>query len=145
MPDLKTALKGWNVVLVDDDPDSLEIVGFLLEMHGAAVHTAPNGEQGWELIKRIRPDFIISDLSMPAVTGWELVGKLKGGDRVVSEIPVIALTAHAMEQDRQRAIAAGFHNFIIKPLDPESFVRQVLTLLSVDRPELLAYLNEDDQ
>jgi CheY-like chemotaxis protein len=142
MESLATVFQGWKVAVIDDEPDSLEIVSTLLEMHGATVSVASNGKDGLELIRTLRPDLIISDLSMPGLTGWELVEALKHGERVLADIPVIALTAHAMEHDRHRAIAAGFHNFITKPLKPETFVKEILVLLAVDRPELAAYLNE---
>lgn len=140
MPALRTALQGWKVAAIDDDPDSLEVVSTILEWHGAEVNTATNGEQGLALIRTLRPDLIISDLSMPGLTGWELVEALKHGDRALAQIPVIALSAHAMMEHRQQAISAGFHNFISKPLEPEKFVHQIITLLAVDRPELRVYL-----
>jgi twitching motility two-component system response regulator PilH len=138
MDPIDNALQGWKVAVIDDEPDSLEVVSMILEMHGATVETANNGEAGLELIRTTRPDLIISDLSMPGLSGWELVEKIKHGDRALADIPVIALTAHAMEKDRRWAIASGFFNFITKPL----FVKQVITLLAVDHPELRVYLNE---
>lgn len=143
MTSLEAALAGWKVAVIDDDPDSLEVASMILEMHGAQVETANNGQAGLALISRLRPDLVISDLSMPEVSGWELVETLKHGDRALADIPVIALSAHAMEQHRRQAIASGFHNFISKPLQPETFVKQIITLLAVDRPELRAIL--DDQ
>jgi CheY-like chemotaxis protein len=143
MPTLTPALKDWKVAVIDDEPDSLEVVSTILEMHGAKVHTASNGKEGIELIRTIRPDLIISDLSMPGLTGWELVEMLKHGERTMADIPVIALTAHAMEHDRRRAIASGFYNFITKPLQPETFVEQVVSFLAIDYPELQVYLNKE--
>jgi CheY-like chemotaxis protein len=140
---MQNPLQGWKVAVIDDEHDSLEVVGTILEMHGAAVETADNGRDGLDLISRIRPDLIISDLSMPGLSGWELVDALKQGERSLADIPVIALTAHAMEHDRRRAIASGFHNFISKPLQPETFVQQVISLLAVDHPELQGFLNGD--
>lgn len=143
MPTLMLALKGWKVAVIDDEPDSLEVVSTILEMHGADVHTASNGREGIDLIHSIQPDLIISDLSMPGLTGWELVEMLKTGARNMADIPVIALTAHAMEHDRRRAIASGFYNFITKPLHPETFVEQVISFLAMDFPELQIYLNKE--
>jgi CheY-like chemotaxis protein len=77
---------------------------------------------------------------MPEMSGWELIEALKHEERVLAEIPVIALTAHAMDHDRRKAIEVGFHNFITKPLQPEKFVTQVIAILSVDLPELRAYV-----
>ncbi|MFP4321340.1 MAG: response regulator [Anaerolineales bacterium] len=127
-------LQGWRVLVVDDDPVSIEIAETLLRMCGADVGTAPNGQEGLARAQNEKPDFIVSDLSMPHMDGWEMVKRLKN-DRATADIPVIALTAHAKHDDRTRAIAAGFHNYLSKPLDPTNFVRDLLTLL-LDVPEL---------
>lgn len=141
MPIPSDALSGWKVVVVEDEPDSLEVATVLLEMYGTEVIGASNGKEGIELIRKHRPNFVISDLSMPEMSGWELIELLKHEDRVLAEIPVIALTAHAMQYDRRKAIEAGFHNFITKPLHPEKFVTQVIGILATDLPELRAYVD----
>lgn len=128
-------LQGWRVVVVDDEPDALTIVRLLLTHYGAEVVTAPDGASGLELIRRERPSFVITDLSMPVMNGWDLIDTLKK-DRTLLDIPIIALTAHAMQGDREQAIARGFHNYLTKPLVPETFVASVLTLLAADFPEL---------
>lgn len=122
-------LKGWTVVVVDDDPLSLLVASTILKYHGAEVHTGVNGEEGLRLVRSVRPRLIISDLSMPVMDGWALISELKN-DRTTAEIPAIALTAHAMSGDRQRAIAAGFHNHITKPLTPATFMHDLLLLLT---------------
>jgi len=127
-------LVGWKVLVVDDEPDSIEVAKTLLELCGAEVMTANNGQDGFEKAKEQRPHFIVSDLSMPELSGWQMIEKLKL-ELSTTEIPVIALTAHAMDGDRNRAIAAGFHNFLTKPLEPETFVTDLLGLL-VDIPDL---------
>jgi CheY-like chemotaxis protein len=140
MPIPNNVLDGWKVVVVEDEADSLEVATLLLEMYGAQVIGARNGKEGIDLIRQHRPNFVISDLSMPEMSGWELIEALKHEERVLAEIPVIALTAHAMDHDRRKAIEVGFHNFITKPLQPEKFVTQVIAILSVDLPELRAYV-----
>ena len=130
----KDTLKDWSVLVVDDDPDSLNIVEALTSHFGADTHTAENGQQGLELARQIRPTIIITDLSMPIMDGWQMIGKLKN-DRATAEIPIIALTAHAMVGDREKAIAAGCHNYLPKPLNPSSFINDLLALL-VDIPQL---------
>ena len=140
MPIPNNVLAGWKVVVVEDEVDSLEVATLLLEMYGAQVIGARNGKEGIELIRQHRPNFVISDLSMPEMSGWELIEALKHEERVLAEIPVIALTAHAMDHDRRKAIEVGFHNFITKPLQPEKFVTQVIAILAVDLPELRAYV-----
>ncbi len=141
---LKIDLSGWKVLIVEDDPDSLLVAQWLLELCGATVFSATNGQQGLASVTQQRPHFIITDLSMPIMSGWDMLDALKQ-DRKTMDIPVIALTAHAMVGDRNRAIAAGFHNFINKPLQPETFVNQLLKILmdlpnqTVDLPDLSKY------
>lgn len=122
-------LKGWKVLVVDDEEDSLNVATRILKYYGAQVITAKNGEDGLATARSEAPRFIISDLSMPRMDGWGLIEQLKK-DRATMDIPVIALTAHAMIGDRQRAIAAGFHNYLTKPLTPATFMRDLLNLLT---------------
>jgi CheY-like chemotaxis protein len=132
MVDLDNILRGRVVVVVDDEPDSLEVAQELLEMYDVVVITAANGKEGLEKTIQHRPAFVISDLSMPEMSGWEMLHALKT-DRTTSEIPVIALTAHAMVGDRARAIAAGFHNCLTKPLQPETFINDLIKIV-IDIP-----------
>ena len=134
-PDL---LKGWDVVVIDDEPDSLEVARYILDFYSAHVYTATNGQEGVALVKQIKPRFVISDLSMPEMDGWEFLRELKS-TVYTDQIPVIALTAHAMKGDRERAIAAGFHNYLTKPLTANTFMDELLTLL-LDIPQLSEYL-----
>lgn len=143
--DIKQPLAGWTVLVVDDEFDSREVAQMMLEMAGADVYTAEDGQQALNQIQlhHVRPDFILCDLSMPVMDGWELMHKLNT-NRSTSEIPVIALTAHAMRGDRDRALAAGFCNHITKPLNAAKFIDQLLRLL-IDIPQfekaLVAYSN----
>jgi CheY-like chemotaxis protein len=121
-------LDGWKVVVVDDENDSLEVARRILGYYQAEVHTAQNGKEGLALIRTVKPRLIISDLSMPVLDGWGLIYEMQN-DRELAHIPAIALTAHAMTGDRDRAIAAGFHNYLSKPLTPHTFIKDLLTLL----------------
>lgn len=138
-PIRRDILQDWDVVVVDDEPDSLEVATRILRFYGANVHTAANGQEGLELIKKVRPKFAISDLSMPVMDGWAMLYELQI-DRSTSQIPVIALTAHAMRGDRERAVEAGFHNYLTKPLTPSTFMKDLLGLL-IDIPEFKAELS----
>jgi CheY-like chemotaxis protein len=131
-------LKDWDVLVLDDEPDSLEVATRVLKFYGASVHTASNGREGLEMIQSLRPRFVISDLSMPVMDGWEFLYNLRK-DSQMDNIPVIALTAHAMAGDRERGIQAGFHNYLTKPLTPATFMGDLLQLL-VDVPEFAAEL-----
>ena len=136
----RTILRGWNVLVIDDEPDSLEVATRLLKHYGATVMTAANGQEGLELVKTGRPTLIISDLSMPVLDGWGLIYELNR-NRTTCDIPVIALTAHAMSGDRERALSAGFRNYLTKPLTPATFMRDLLSLL-VDIPAFANLLKE---
>jgi CheY-like chemotaxis protein len=131
-------LKNWEIVIIDDEPDSLEVARYILDFYGANVHTATNGKEGVALVEKVKPRFVISDLSMPQMDGWEFLSELKS---MVSmqEVPVIALTAHAIRGDRERAIAAGFHNYLTKPLTATTFMDELVSLL-LDIPQLSEYL-----
>ncbi len=131
-------LNGWKIVIVDDEEDSLEIARFILDFYGADVYTATDGLNGLNLIREIRPVFVISDLSMPRTDGWEMNRAMKK-DLALRDIPVIALTAHAMVGDRERAIGAGFHNYLTKPLTANTFIQDLVKLL-IDIPGLGAEL-----
>jgi CheY-like chemotaxis protein len=134
----KDLLQDWDVVVIDDEPDSLEVARYILDFYGANVHTATNGKEGVELVEGVKPRFVISDLSMPEMDGWEFLSELKSTIST-SDIPVIALTAHAMRGDRERAIAAGFHNYLTKPLTANTFMDELMVLL-LDIPQLSEYL-----
>ncbi len=130
--------EGWDVMVVDDESDSLEVATRLLIIAGANVVQAVNGKDALVKLRTCSPRFIISDLSMPEMDGWELIYTIKQ-DRRMMDIPMIALTAHAMSGDRERALAAGFHNYISKPLDPPKFIQQLVVILT-DIPEMAPLL-----
>jgi two-component system, cell cycle response regulator DivK len=133
MPKIPTVFNGWRVLVVDDELDNLDIAFRLLKKAGAIVQTAEDGKEALNMVHSFRPDFVLSDLSMPVMDGW-LLKDAMGKDRRTLDIPVIALTAHAMPGDRERAIQAGFVNYITKPLDVDKFINNLVRIL-VDIPE----------
>lgn len=138
-------LKEWVILVIDDEPDSLMVARMLLERCGAKVITATNGQEGLAMAEKHRPRFILSDLSMPVLDGWGLMREVQMS-RHLNDIPIIALTAHAMSGDREKAVAAGFHNYLTKPLIPKTFINDLLQLL-LDVPNihdmLSGYLEEN--
>jgi two-component system cell cycle response regulator len=127
-------LRGWNILIVEDDPLSLDVVVQILTFYGGTVHTAGNGKEGLEKANEVHPDFVITDLSMPVMNGWAFIAAMKG-DPVLASIPIFALTATSVLGDRDRAIAAGCHNYLNKPLKPSVFIQQLLKMIG-DIPEL---------
>jgi CheY-like chemotaxis protein len=122
-------VSSWLALIVDDEPDSLEVATRVLRYHGASVLVASNGKEAVEILRTEMPTFILSDLSMPTMDGWTLIEHIKANPRT-ADIPVIALTAHAMSGDRERALAAGFHYYLTKPLSPLTFLEDLLRLFS---------------
>lgn len=140
MPKIPRYLEGWTVLVVDDEEDSLDVARRLLKKAGARVVAASNGAEALHCINTNKIDFILSDLSMPDMDGWLLMHELNR-DRRFADTPVIALTAHAMRGDRERAIKAGFVNYITKPLDVEKFIQQLVAIL-VDIPAFEGRISE---
>lgn len=124
----RDVLKEWEVLVVEDEIDNQEVAKRLLKRYGATVYIADNGQDALDKLKEITPHFILSDLSMPVLDGWGLIYELQQ-DRSTAEIPIFALTAHAMKGDRERAIAVGFYNYLTKPLTPATFIDDLLNVL----------------
>ncbi len=121
-------LQGWKIVLVDDDAMCRDLARTILERFDATVYLATNGQEGIEVIHRVRPHLIITDMSMPIMNGWTMIETLKQ-DREMIETPIVALTAQSQSGDRLRAIQAGCMNYLIKPLEPANFIQKILALL----------------
>ncbi|MAU11332.1 MAG: two-component system response regulator [Anaerolineaceae bacterium] len=117
-------MKDWVVLIVDDELDNLNVARKVLSFNGAEVHVARNGVEGLDKLAEIIPTFILLDLSMPEMDGWEMLRKLRQRPDA-QDIPVIALTAHAMAGDREKVFDAGFHGYIPKPFRIDSFLDEI--------------------
>jgi two-component system cell cycle response regulator len=129
----RNILENWKIAVIEDEADSAEVAQRLLTFYGAEVYNASDGREGLALIREKRPALVICDISMPIMDGWAVINTVKN-DRALMDIPIIALTAHAMVGDREKALAAGFHNYLTKPLTVQSFIGDLLTLI-VDLPQ----------
>ncbi len=112
-----TPLKGVRVLVVDDEPDARDVIVAVLEQAGAVVASAGSAREALDSYRSQIPDMILSDISMPGEDGFAFLAKLRALDGG-SEVPVVALTASAREQDRARALAAGFRAHLAKPIEP---------------------------
>lgn len=119
------------VLLVEDNADNQEIYRLILTHHGFAVLQAWDGEVGVRMARYHCPDLILMDLTMPRVDGLEATRLLKA-DPVTSAIPIIALTAHAENEDRAAAEAAGCISFLAKPVTPHHVAIEVRRILGID-------------
>ncbi|MBN2304394.1 MAG: response regulator [Anaerolineae bacterium] len=116
------------VLLVDDEPDNVEVILDALEFRGIEAKSATNGQQALDMLKDFTPDLILLDLSMPVMDGWETRQRLED-DPKTQPIPVVALTAHAMMGDRERVLEAGFDGYVSKPISVATFVDDIRSTL----------------
>jgi CheY-like chemotaxis protein len=112
------------ILIVEDNMDTYELVHFILEKNGYETFLAMNGRDGVNATQKQKPDLIIMDLSMPEMDGWTATAMIKRNEKT-SAIPLIALTAHALPGDRQRAFDAGCNEYITKPMDLDELVEVV--------------------
>ena len=119
------------ILYVEDNDDNVYMLKMRLELLGDfEVLAAEDGEKGCEIALRERPDIILMDLEMPVIDGWEATRRLKGNPQT-HDIPVIALSAHALAGEREKAMAAGCDEFDTKPIEFERLVATVRRLLAV--------------
>lgn len=112
------------MLLVEDNEDNRIIYSTLLRHLGYTVVEAEDGVQAIALARSERPDVILMDISIPGMDGWEATRILRQ-DPATKEIPIIALTAHALADDREKASAVGFTSYLAKPVEPRAVVAEV--------------------
>ena len=121
-----TQLHGVRVLVVDDEHDARELVQRVLEHDAATVETASSAEEALALLQRRAPDVIVSDIGMPGMDGYALIRRVRSLDeKGVVDVPAIALTAFAREEDRALALASGYQAHMAKPVDPGELVATV--------------------
>jgi len=121
-------MKG-RILIIEDNPTNLELMAYLLSTHGYEVLSAVDGEKGLASTIADRPDLIICDLQMPGLTGYDLAREVRRRERASEHTPMLAVTAYAMIDDRQRSLEAGFDGYISKPIEAETFVSEVEVFL----------------
>lgn len=131
------AKQGPLVLVVDDFADAREMYGEYLKFCGFRVAEAQNGVEAVERARRLKPDLILMDLSMPVVDGWEATRRLKA-DTLTKEIPVVALTGHAMLGHSESAQSAGCDVVITKPCLPHDLIKQIRKVIGGPRKRTTA-------
>jgi two-component system cell cycle response regulator DivK len=117
------------ILIVEDNPRNLKLVRDILEYRGHRTLEAPTAEAGLALARQHRPDLILMDVQLPGMDGVQALAELRA-DPTTAAIPVAALTAFAMKDDRERFLAAGFHGYLEKPISVQAFPGQVEELLA---------------
>jgi CheY-like chemotaxis protein len=118
-----------SVLIVEDNDDNVAIYTAILRHHGFEVFDAPDGAAGVVAARLRRPSVILMDVALPVMDGWEATRRLKA-DPETAMIPVVALTAHALEEHRQISLDAGCDEYIPKPAEPRTVLDAVRRLLS---------------
>lgn len=117
------------ILLVEDNEMNRDMLSRRLVRNGFEVIMAADGEQGIVMAQSERPDLILMDMSLPVVDGWEATRRVRASE-ATSAIPIIALTAHAMSGDREKAIEAGCNDYDTKPIEMPRLLDKINALLA---------------
>src|SRR6516164_525040 len=117
------------ILVVEDNERNLKLLRDVLEYAGYDVRAARTGEDGVALAVKEPPDLVLMDLQLPGIDGTEALRRLRKNPRT-ADIPVVAVTAQAMKQDRERVLEAGFNGYVSKPISVRAFPDQVRSFLS---------------
>jgi len=112
------------ILLVEDNANNRYLAQFLLEREGFSVALALNGKQALEAARRAKPDLVVMDIQMPEMDGYETAEHFKS-DPALKDIPLIGVSSFAMVGDRAKALKVGFAGYIEKPINPDTFAREV--------------------
>ena len=123
-------LSDWHIIIVDDEPDNLGVMELVLRYHHAKVQIADSGHECLTLLETQKPTLLLVDIQMPRISGYDLL-KLVRDQAQWSQLPMIAVTAHAMQGDEERIVAAGFNGYISKPIDAMKLAETLKQMLAV--------------
>jgi two-component system cell cycle response regulator len=123
---------GARILVVEDNGPNRELVTYLLTAFGHTAEAARNGAEGWRRAQAEPFDLVLCDVLLPGADGFELARRMKS-DPALAGVPLLAVTALALVGDRERMLAAGFDGYLSKPINPETFVREVEAFLPPDK------------
>jgi CheY-like chemotaxis protein len=113
-----------SILIIEDNPQNLYLLTFILKKHGYQVEQARDGPQGIEAAARIKPSLILLDIQLPVLDGYAVAQQLRSNPTLAG-IPIVAVTSYAMAGDRERILGAGCTDYIEKPINPDTFVSQI--------------------
>lgn len=116
------------VLIAEDNPINRELLRELLEVRGYAVTEACNGQEAVAMVEQGSPDIVLLDIGMPVLDGFGVVRKLRENPRFTS-LPVVAVTAYAMQGDREKIMDSGFDGYLSKPVDSKSLIQELERLI----------------
>jgi len=112
------------ILIVEDNEMNRDMLGRRLERRGFEIQFALDGQEGLDSMRTRKPDLVLMDMGLPVLDGWQATSQAKE-DPELKDIPIIALTAHALETDRQKALAAGADDFDTKPVDIKRLLEKI--------------------
>jgi two-component system, cell cycle response regulator DivK len=118
-------MKSPKILVIEDNEQNLYLMRFLLEKHGFAVTDARSGREGIEAAARITPDLILLDIQLPLMDGYAVAKALRGLESL-TVTPIVVVTSYAMVGDREKALESGATDYIEKPINPATFIDQIL-------------------
>jgi CheY-like chemotaxis protein len=127
-------LKGARILVVEDEPDTREMIAYAVKQQGAKAVQADSAKEALHLLEQEPCDLVISDIGMPDIDGYAFIRQLRSMPSPVSKIPAIALTAYAGEQQRNLSIEAGFTTHIPKPITLTELFRVIEKLIRERKP-----------
>ena len=116
------------VLVIEDNEDNLSLMRLLLERAKYEVIAATDGSMGLDIANKEQPDIVLLDLAMPVMDGWEVAREMKANIRT-KDIPIIAVSAHALPKDQMRATEAGCDAFIVKPFSVAKLISEIENLI----------------
>lgn len=117
-----------NILIVEDNELNRDMLSRRLERRGYTITIAVDGKEGLEKMRTTMPDIVLMDMGLPVMDGWEATRQAKADENLKS-IPIIALTAHALEEDRKKALEAGADDFDTKPVEIKRLLEKIESLL----------------
>jgi CheY-like chemotaxis protein len=126
------ALHGIHILVVDDDPDTVQMLKRLLEERAATVSTASSALEALAALEK-RPDILVSDIGLPDVDGYELIRRVRALETDLRLIPAIALTAFIRAEDRTKALRSGYQSHLAKPIEPSELIAAIASFEGLKR------------
>jgi two-component system cell cycle response regulator len=117
------------VLVAEDNAVNRELIRELLELRGYTVLEACDGQEALGIIERAQPDLLLLDIGMPVLDGFAVVRRIRESPRI-ARLPIVAVTAYAMQGDRERILNSGFDGYLSKPIDPSSLTEELHRLLT---------------
>lgn len=122
-----------NILIIEDNEQNLYLESFILEKNGHVVTAARDGAEGIQLAQATLPELILLDIQLPVMDGYAVAAALRRTP-ALAHTPIVAVTSYAMAGDRESILAAGCNGYIEKPINPDTFLAEVLACLAIDLP-----------